>query len=491
MLSLLHAVGKAAGTGGLVPSVIIKRAIASNGNLFPYTTVSSSNFVRNYRKMRITPQNANYSALQLTYANFLAQVGAEISTGLDNITIRAGIEYDGVFYPVTFSGARDVSLTAGEYAQSDYVSGLTLPAGAIYYERVRVVGTSGSQPRLYGHGAQNYLLEGVLASTDTGVDYTLGGEASGATVSATVSGGVITGASVTNSGSNYISGTNLVAYELQADGTIKTQTVGYGVRSGDGMSSAVITSGGSGWVSPTLVFTGGGGFGQNNAIYAAALITGQPDLAVQSLLLIGDSIARGFGSSDGEGDLSGNYGIYERAIANRFGIGNLSSVSNTAAAHQLTAAHEKMYAIYSTLPTHVLIQNGTNDFVSGATKSSVVNNNGVTATTWRAQGAAVSYATILPRTTSTDGWTTTTNQTETTGHGVSGPAQSYNAELLNNTISSDWNIVDAAVHGADTSAPTKWRVDQASALTPDGIHPDNLGLPFLASQIASYFDALQ
>ena len=94
MLTLLNGVGASTRHSTLSP-VTPARAIASNGNLFPYTTVTSSNYVRNFRKMRVAPNNASYTDLKLTYTNFMVVTGAETISGLTDITVRAGIEYNG------------------------------------------------------------------------------------------------------------------------------------------------------------------------------------------------------------------------------------------------------------------------------------------------------------------------------------------------------------------------------------------------------------
>jgi hypothetical protein len=469
------------------------RAVASNGLAFPYTNTASTNNVRFYQKYRRVPSSSGFTNIELTYANFLAIDGGESTSSLPSFTLQAEILYNGTYYPVTFSGATSTTLVPGNYVTSDNVSGLALPANAVFYERVRTVGPSGSQNYLISNGANEALLEGALSTTSSSVNYLGGGEGHGGACTFTINGsGTITAGQVTAGGVNYTSAWSIAAVDPSTGPNGTVSTVGF---SNGAHTTITISSGGSGWSSQTYcVPIGGGGFGQNTAVYAAALISGVPTTpGVSSLMIIGDSIARGYGASDSSGDLAGNYGIYERAVGNRFGVASVSFIGNTAAGEALPAAHSRMFAILAPVITHALIALGTNDIAgNGYSAATVAAANETTEQELKALNSniKVSFATLVPQTSGT--WSTLGGQTPVSGFTSGGAADTYNGYVRADTngVVSDWNYLDPRTLFQDATSTDLWRVDQGQ-ITNDGIHPNlSIGEPFAETGLYSSFNVL-
>jgi lysophospholipase L1-like esterase len=314
----------------------------------------------------------------------------------------------------------------------------------------------------------------------------LGGkEGHGATCSFVIQSGKITSASLKTPGVNYTDAGIVAAFDPAAQ---TDQTVGYTNQSGGRMTSIVITNGGAGFSSQTkCVVVGGGGFGIDAAIYAAAMITGVPNVeGLESLLIVGDSIARGYGSTDARGDASGNYGIFERAVGSRYATVSTAIPGNAATAYKNPASHARMHSIVLPYVTHAIINLGTNDITAGATAAQVASANVATATELRRAGIKVSLATLLPRVSGT--YTTLAGQTPVPGFTAGAATDTYNAWVRSGTngLVSDWGFVDARTVYRDSTSQNKWRV--GPALTTDGIHPSlAAGIPFGATQLAGRF----
>jgi hypothetical protein len=460
----------------------------TNGLVFPYTYMTSENFVRHYQKLRRVPSGtATYSNIELTYANFAAVNGGE-SVDFQPITIQAEILYNGTYYPVSFSGEPTATIKGGGYVTGSVV-GLTLPAGAIFYERVRVVGAPGAQKYLVSHGARRIMLEGVLGGTDTAVNLRGGREGHGAACVFAIDGGRLLSARISAPGSNYTSSGVVAAFDPATQAEV---TVGYSNQSNGRMSSVVITNSGSGFSRDTrCIITGGGGFGTNAAIYAAAMITGVPDMdGLKSLLIVGDSIARGYGSTDSRGDTLANYGIFERAVGNRYATVSTALPGNTATGYANAGAHTRMYDIILPYVTHAMIDLGTNDIAgNGYPADTIARANIETATELRNAGIKVSFATLIPR--ASGSFETKAGQAPVSGFDQGQAGDVYNSWVLSGThgLTSDWRIIDARAAYEDPTEPDKWRVD--AVMTNDGIHPSlAVGIPFGASLLFKSFSGL-
>jgi len=336
-----------------------------------------------------------------------------------------------------------------------------------------VVDLTTTQKILNGMATVDAWLEGVMNSNNSDLTYLASDPVTTrASYTATVSGGNITAGVKVNGGSGYSSGATAVATEY-INGILWKKSVGYFIKVGSAQNSMIVTSGTppsglAAWVSPSITVAGGGDFGSTTSIQGAALITGIPSRAVKSVLLMGDSITRGFSSTDAIGDLYHNFGFHERAIANRCGVINMGISSLLASAlADYAGTYPLSYALYMGKTTHVRGAIGINDITSSRTYAQLEANLNTIAAKVRTYGSKFAYATYTPSATSTDSYATEANQTPRTGCGAGGVKDLVNADILSGALVSDWQVCDinAYAHGTD---PNKW--DVSIAKTADGTH---------------------
>ena len=480
-------------------------SLASNRNMFPSTYVSDSNYVRTSLVKRVVPTNASYSRPVWYFPGWGLNSSGEFSS-LDSPSIKASIEYNGVVYPLTFSGSSTGTVTPGKMTASDPLN-ITFPPGATYNLITRTVGQSGTLNRLVGHGTRAEFGEGALNNTNTGIDYTDGVYGKGATAgSPTIVSGSITAVSVTAGGSNYASGPNVYAYELQANGSYAMKTIGFGNRTGDAITSITITSGsppaGATWVNPTVVI--GTAMSSTTQVYSACAMFAIPSSNVPSAVIVGDSIGIGFTSTDSVGDINRNFGSYEREINNSIGFINISTSGGSASYYNSYATiYPKTYDFLRGRATRVIIALGVNDLMSGATEATVNSTLNSLVSKHRSlfPGSAVGVSTITPVANSSDSWATLTNQS------FSGTVASItptwarfsdssgatgrlfvNSYIRAGSTGADF-YVDIASAYQDPTDNRKWRVDMG-APTGDGIHPTNSSMRHFA-QISNLVENLQ
>lgn len=341
-----------------------------------------------------------------------------------------------------------------------------------YPDGVAVADLTTAQTYIYTVSSHRWNFEGVLSSQ----------AASGApsfvtnppTLTATVSGGNITSVSGSG-GSGYTSGPSLCAFEY-VNNVLYSKNIGYSTRSGDALATNVVTSGTppsglAAWTNPSVVPVGGGGFGQDSALYCASEVSGIPDVAVNSIAVIGDSIARGDSSTDSTGDLYANHGI-ERMINNEIAVINMSRASARAGYDvQYDTIYPRLYGLYMGRATHCLIQLGTNDIAAGKTYNQLSSDINDIKTYVQSFKTEVSVSTIIPRVTGT--YATEAGQTPVSGFASGETMDTYNTSVITGTIESDFGAYNpyGFYRGVD---PNKFRVD-LGAITGGGIHPNLLG----------------
>jgi lysophospholipase L1-like esterase len=465
------------------------RIAMSNGLAFPYTYTLSDRNIRHYQKARNVPTvgGATYSNIELTYANFIAVTGGEL-TGFPPITIQAEILYNGQYLPVSFNGQPTATIEGGGHVTGT-VPGLTLKAGERFYERVRVIGSvDGMQRYLISNGARRWLWEGAINATDPNMNILGGHDAHDGTCRFVITSGKITSGVIATQGVNYTTSGTVAAYDPV---TNTESTVGYTSVSGGKLDTITITDKVTNYSDSTECHVlGGGGFGQNAAIYAASMITGIPNVqGLKAVLIVGDSIARGYGSTDASGDYFENYGIFERAVGNRFATATTALPGNSATAYNTPTSHARMYEIVLPYVTHAIVQFGSNDIALMYSASSVAAANAKTAEELRKANIKVSFSTLIPRTSGS--FVTLEGQTPVPGFERGGNADTYNAWIANGTngLASDWGFIDTRAAYQDPSDPNKWRVDQP--MTRDGIHPNlAVGIPTGASYLAGKLSTL-
>lgn len=252
-------------------------------------------------------------------------------------------------------------------------------------------------------GSQAIWNEGVLSTnnTDTSFQTSLPVTTKMEAGTVTISSGNITSVATAVTGVGYTAPSNVYAWEVGPDGVVYQSYLGY---TNTAHTSFTMTGSGApptdlaAWVNPNITVALGGDFGNTTLIIDCTLMEAIPSTAVSSLRLIGDSITRGFSSTDSVGSVKYNFGPYERAIDNRVGIANMST-SGGALGNQVQFAttFALQYALFDGKCTQDLITLGSNDITAGATKSGVQANYATLATHCRSTGAQVGVGKIIQR----------------------------------------------------------------------------------------------
>ena len=426
------------------PTVVVKGAMIYNGTLYsmtfggasevvcvagasvacdpiPGVTINGGSKIR--MRLRLAyplsfdAQTANFTVGQVVTGATSGATGT-IHSQTDNGTTgslvlvnETGTFIDNELITDPLGGSADVNLTAT-------------------YAKLATVGT---------HAA---FAEGGITSNNSAIDYTVSSPAVLPVYTATVNGsGQVTGVVMVSPGSGFTSGPNMYLRETMPDGTLQIVYAGYGNLSGGTVVSGTLFSNPSSapagyvWTNPIVSFSGNGSFGSTTQITDWALMTAIPDRAVASLRLNGDSITRGYSSTDGNGDENRNFGIFERAIANRFGVVNMSTsggaLGNQA---QFATTFARQYGFYNGRCTHGLITLGSNDATTGATKATMQSQFNSIANHMRVSGEKVTGGVIIPR---------------SQGRAITGISKAANAVITvnNNFVGGESIYIDTAVGG--------------------------------------------
>lgn len=378
-------------------------ALASNRNVLPYTTTTAANYVRHYFQKVTLSNQANWSGFALDYTNFGQNQVTEFAGG-DNITIRACILYNGRTYQSTI-----ITLQPSETGRVYFPIFIANVADGTTAEMMiltRVVhSNTANAARIVSIGTQRAFGEGQYTSTDVNDDFTNGSFAYGARAGAvTITGSDITAVAVAAGGQNYTSAYSVYAWQIEVDGTFTEKAIGFITRTGTAVSGITINSGappaGKIWQSNVNI-TIGNNFSATTLVYAPSAILAIPDRLVTSMAILGDSIGRGWSSTDDSGDQFRNFGIYERAIANRFGLINLSTSGGKVNYYADTSLYPRTFAFLARLRlTNAIIALGSNDiFFDSITQSSLRTKLGIIKNRFKTaySQTAVDFATYIPR----------------------------------------------------------------------------------------------
>ena len=168
---------------------------------------------------------------------------------------------------------------------------------------------------------------------------------------------------------------------------------------------------GGGWTlgSDTADSTGAMGGSDNFDRGGPSLVLGRPLGARQPVIVgLGDSIMRGLGDAT----LNDRYGggFLQRAVPGTAAVMN-SSVASLPASTLVAAAGTPRLTPTWALGTHALVAQGTNDLFNGRTQAQIQADLVTLGVMASHRGLAATLATIVPRSTSSDSWATTGNQT--------------------------------------------------------------------------------
>lgn len=189
----------------------------------------------------------------------------------------------------------------------------------------------------------------------------------------------------------------------------------------------------------------------------------------RTFFLLGDSICQGY--EDTPDGVTGRMGILARSIGENYGYINAGISSDRAT--YWAGSHTGRGPLMDYC-TDVIVQLGFNDIFSASRTASQVKTDLGTIYTYAVttKGKRCYQTTITPKTTSTDSWATTANQTVTGQESVKAGTGSVNEWIRANTAAIDgyFETADVLESARDSG---KWKVDgTANKYTPDGIHPD-------------------
>ena len=229
----------------------------------------------------------------------------------------------------------------------------------------------------------------------------------------------------------------------------------------------------------------GGGMiitGDANYLIAPVAITSEA-IDVPGVVIYGDSIAAG--SGDGPPFLDRGY--YMRALNQGIDgvaipFANLAVPGESVSAFITTTAG----SLRKALPSNVrfrdaVVAYGTNDIGAlGRTGAQVIGDLKSLYASLAALGIRVWGVTLLPRTTSTDGWATTTNQTPVAGFGAGSHRDFVNTWLrtLPKPLTGVIEVSDVVESSRNSGL---WKV--SPILTADGVHPNLAGHLALAAAV--------
>jgi hypothetical protein len=211
-----------------------------------------------------------------------------------------------------------------------------------------------------------------------------------------------------------------------------------------------------------------GTIGSTNTYFPPLAIIGMTTKS--SIIIIGDSRAWGLG--DTNADLLGNFGNLTRQLGNNFGYTNLAVSGHTLQAWLSSHAQAASLFIYA---THIIDAYQYNDlFTLNITSATAISQATSVQTIVKALGKKIINVTVGPRTTSTDSWATTANQT--LYNSTQNTARiAFNTWIRNGSNGED-GYIDIAAFEESYINSGKWAVNGvANFFTSDGIHESTAG----------------
>jgi hypothetical protein len=352
----------------------------------------------------------------------------EVAYRYDSVA-SSSLEYPlGTLTPFAFAGSSSVAISHGTSVTSDILTlGAAIPTGAIF---------------------------GIKSGENIGT---------GVTLAAATSSGVITSLSITNPGTGHWD----TSYTIGSSGGTGSGLAATAYTYQGRVVFVQVTNGGSGYTTlphtymninverplPTSPLIGDKNFA--GAAITSASVVAAPDFVSAtpasynaSGVVIGDSIANGFAGGDSAGDYLGDYGYIARATGPA-GLGLLKLTLPGDYASSFNAQNAARVALMQQLPgmNFAIDQYGTNDVARGDSLATVEASLIANWTTLHTYVPNVYQTTILPESSSTDGWTTLANQTPIAGFGPGSVQASLNAWLRDGAPMSNGVAVAAGSTG--------------------------------------------
>ena len=238
--------------------------------------------------------------------------------------------------------------------------------------------------------------------------------------------------------------------------------------SGTGLPGAGLEVGVSGITDKTM---SGTVTAADNEFSPVAIVgtTSQP-----SVVIVGDSIGLGDTSKETIGDASGDFGVVARSIGPYYAYA--SFCQNGDQGEDFVASHANRVALFQ-YASHLICEYGSNDlYTVGADVATVLATLQTIGGYMIALGAGkrAYQVTITPRTTSTDSWATTVNQTVLSS-AIEARRISVNDSIrgILPGLTGYYDVADAIETSRNSGI---WRVTGlANGYTPDGTHPNTPG----------------
>ena len=185
-----------------------------------------------------------------------------------------------------------------------------------------------------------------------------------------------------------------------------------------------------------------------------------------SVVIVGDSIA--WGEGDLTGDTTGTFGILGRGLQASYAFTNLAQRGDDTALFIAGSTRRQALFPYA---SHLICQYGFNDIYGAARSAATVLANQATIRGYMKGLGSEKFAyqtTITPKSTSTDSWATTGNQT---ADGLNGTRLTVNAGIRG--LAYYIELADQVESARDSG---KWKVTgSAFGYTADGVHPNTAG----------------
>lgn len=401
--------------------------IAANRGYIPQaTTTAAANSLRAESRKLFTLGGTDYSELRIAYAGFyVTATNVETAPGNDQ-SIQAAIEITGAPTPV-------VQATWGASQTGNIVNG-----AAIYISDALYPSQFGLTK--FAKNTQFYVRE----------------------VRAVTSGQMFT-----------------------REGAIANMT-GEGTAFSNGLSASQLLSTGP------LVAPSGGSLITRDM--GATGVIGRPIGHEIAVVAIGNSILAGFddiNAPTGDDGTAGG-GFLQRGLHNTSGrsipLVQMSYAGTRASQFVASMAKRQAWFPYCTIGVE---EYGTNDFADGArTVAQIYSDRQTIWATMRAGGVRhIEAVPIFPRTTSTDNFLTTANQTPNAGYATGGTFRDpMNADLA---TALGLGLIDGIINtnsiAADSILVDRWVVDGVTANypTPDGTHPQPVLAPLMAAVVSA------
>jgi hypothetical protein len=183
------------------------------------------------------------------------------------------------------------------------------------------------------------------------------------------------------------------------------------------------------------------------------------------LAILGDSIDQGVVTGELADSVYGGTG-WERGMRNVVPVLNMARQAETAAGF-LTRPNGRLELSMDAI-THAMIGYGRNDMDTGASAATLLTNNRRIVDYFNTRGVKTYLRTITPRTTSSDDWITTANQTVTSA-GVEAQRVLYNADIRANWRSYGLAGIFDVAAVVDPTNSGKWEVDGTTGNQGSGV----------------------